>query len=1064
MPQKSMRFLWLMLCSLAGFLIDNSLMAQELEKSTPASITQWRAARAFHNNRAYDLAAIEWGEFVRRFPKDELAPKAQYYQGVCYQLSEEFKKAVEAYNKVRTNYPNGEKTEDAYRNLGTCTFRLGKDGDPKGYQQTLQYLAEYLKKFPEGQYRPNAYFLIGESYYELGAREEAIKAYNYVVNKFPKDELYDNALYALGIAQEESKQYADAAASYDQYLQEFPQTDLASEVKWRRAEMYYLDKEFSQAIPLFTAAAEAKNFSLNDFSLLRAADCYYQLEKYENAAEKFASFIQQYPDSKYVPQARLSLGKSYYLQADYDKTLSALSPVLSAGGKFAPESGHWMARCYLKQNQPTKALAAVQKALKLNQEIEVDDLVRLKLDEADAYYAIPNQRAEALPKYLEIFQSHPQHKLAAEALYLAALTAYETGKQDEALKHSQRFLTTFRGSEFEPDVRYISAESRLLNKQYAEATKEFDELQRKFPKSSFVARAELRKGLALYFQEKYQEAIQSLRQVTGADLPAETLAEAHYWTGRAYSDLENYTQAVAAFLKAQQASQDWRLADETYLMLGYAYNKSGQPERAVSAWNTLAKNYPKSSYQTEALYRLAEASYEANKYDRAIQLYQQAYNASKEGSFRVSALFGLAWAYLTQGKADTAAKTFTQVIQNYPQEDLAQRARYARGLAYRQLGEYEQGIADFQAYLTKNPNAEELADARFSLGLCHVGLNQSKEAIAAFEKLLKESPEFPQIDEVYYELAWAYRSLSQEEKAIEYFAAIPKRFPDSELAGEAYFHVAEDAYQKPDYPAAVKLYQQSIAKAERADIKEKASYKLGWAYFQQDEFAKAAERFATQVKSFPNGENVHDANFMLGECLYKQEKFVESHDAFRKALSGFQQPGAMVTPSFYELTLLRIAQTNAKREQPSWDLPLQLAETFHKEFPESDLAGEMLYEKAWALQKQKKYDEALAAYEKVPELTEGEAAAKAYFMQGQIHFLKRDHSTAVRQFYRAAYGYEYPKWGALSLVEAGRCFEVLKKIDSAKQSYNELIKRYGDNQAYQDQVRIARQRLQELGG
>ncbi|MEX0677780.1 MAG: tetratricopeptide repeat protein, partial [Pirellulales bacterium] len=62
------------------------------------------------------------------------------------------------------------------------------------------------------------------------------------------------------------------------------------------------------------------------------------------------------------------------------------------------------------------------------------------------------------------------------------------------------------------------------------------------------------------------------------------------------------------------------------------------------------------------------------------------------------------------------------------------------------------------------------------------------------------------------------------------------------------------------------------------------------------------------------------------------------------------------------------------------------------------------------------------------------------------------------------YGYpESPEtvrvWQANASYEAGRCFEVLKMIDQAKKSYQEVVERYPTS----DKATLAKNRLEALG-
>ncbi len=149
---------------------------------------------------------------------------------------------------------------------------------------------------------------------------------------------------------------------------------------------------------------------------------------------------------------------------------------------------------------------------------------------------------------------------------------------------------------------------------------------------------------------------------------------------------------------------------------------------------------------------------------------------------------------------------------------------------------------------------------------------------------------------------------------------------------------------------------------------------------------------------------------MEAESLFKQSKHAE-------ALALFEQVKKPSSEDFQVLALLHGGQAACQLKQ--WSKGLQLLEQGIKQYPETPHLPEVLYEQAWAKQNLGQTDEALEIYESVTAKTNREVAARARFMIGEIHFEKKDHNQAVRDFYKVAYGYGYPEWQANCLVRSG---------------------------------------------
>ena len=66
------------------------------------------------NTALADFTAGQWalcidgfGTYLRSFSRTDLADDAQWYIGECYQQDGKFTEAIDAYNRVIANYPEG---------------------------------------------------------------------------------------------------------------------------------------------------------------------------------------------------------------------------------------------------------------------------------------------------------------------------------------------------------------------------------------------------------------------------------------------------------------------------------------------------------------------------------------------------------------------------------------------------------------------------------------------------------------------------------------------------------------------------------------------------------------------------------------------------------------------------------------------------------------------------------------------------------------------------------------------------------------------------------------------
>ncbi|MBN2466677.1 MAG: tol-pal system protein YbgF [Deltaproteobacteria bacterium] len=75
-------------------------------------------------------------------------------------------------------------------------FRIYKDGD---FQKARDAFAAFLKQFPDTEYSDNAQFWVGECFYKERKYEQAILAYEDVIQKYPKGNKVPDAFLKQGL-------------------------------------------------------------------------------------------------------------------------------------------------------------------------------------------------------------------------------------------------------------------------------------------------------------------------------------------------------------------------------------------------------------------------------------------------------------------------------------------------------------------------------------------------------------------------------------------------------------------------------------------------------------------------------------------------------------------------------------------------------------------------------------------------------------------------------------------------------------------------------------------------
>ncbi len=1022
---------------------------QESPKSDPKALAIYQDAANFQNNKVFDEAVLMWEKFVKDYPKDPLADKAQHYLGVCQMAQNDFDKAAAAFNAVIKNHPKTPLLEEAYHNLAWCYYSEAKAGNEKMRQVAADTFKIVVDTWPKGTKAPEAAFYQGEALYAAGKKEDAVKAYDKLVKNYPESPLRCDGLYALGVTQEELGKYPEAGTIYDLFLKECEKSPLVTEIEMRKAETVLQAKDFDTAAKAFGAVAAVKDFSAADHALMRQGYCLAQLNKYADAGDAYAKVKEVNPKSSRLADAAISAGRSYYLAEKLDDAFKWLEEVYKAGDANAAEAAHWMCRILLKNKKPAEAAtisaAAIEKAK------DSPYLVNLKFDQADALFD-QGKADEALAVYAKIATDDPKHELASQALYNAAFAALELKKYDDGVKHATAFLPLYPKDKFAPDVKYVLAESQLQLQKYADAEATFRDLATNHMQHADIDVWRARLVLSLYLQKKYDQVITNTTALIPTIKAHDAIAEAQFLQGAAQFYSDKFDDAAKSFQASLAANPKWRQADETLLLLSRVERKQDKLAEAKKTVGKIISDFPESSLLDQAHYRLGEYQFAGDEYEQCIASYDQILSKWPDSQFIPYAMYGKGWAQLKMKKFPEATASFSELLTKHKGHQLETDAHFGRAMSRRQEGEFAGAIEDADAFLKSNPGGDRKAEMLYERGLAEVGMKKFDTAATTFTSLISDAPKFPGMDKVLYELGWALKSQDKHADAVAHFTKLSTDFPDSPLAAEALFHVGESHYEKKDFDAAAKSYAAAKTKAGDTDLGEKSTYKLGWSFFQLKDFAKSAAEFGEQQGKYPKGSLAGDAVFMKAESLFKGDKFKEAWPVFQEAAKLKNQQ-----PTIETLIYLHGGQTASQLKE--WDEAIKMLSQIPTKFPESPMLAETHYELGYAQQNDGKADEALKSYETAATSSRDFIGARARFMMGEIHFEKKSFNDAIKEFQRAMYGFggdmasdQTKDWQAKSGYEAGRCAQVQimtaegaakkKLIDDAKKFYTFVVEKH----------------------
>lgn len=184
---------------------------------------------------------------------------------------------------------------------------------------------------------PNAQFEWAMRFFKACDFQRAAEEFNRLTKHYPDSELAPEAQYYAGRAYEEMGKYYFAFQNYQKTIKDYPYSRRVNEIIKRQYNIanIFQEKETSKlmdieltlsidrAIIIYKQIIENSPFGeYADKALYRSAECYRRMRQYKEAMEAYERIVNDYPDSKLVPEAKYQLAYTKYeasLDPEYDQ-------------------------------------------------------------------------------------------------------------------------------------------------------------------------------------------------------------------------------------------------------------------------------------------------------------------------------------------------------------------------------------------------------------------------------------------------------------------------------------------------------------------------------------------------------------------------------------------------------------------------------------------------------------------------------------------------------------------------------------------------------------------------
>ncbi len=933
----------------------------------------------------------------------------------------------------------------------------------------------------QGTQDENSHYELAQRIYSDGLYADAAREYKQFIINYPNSKRLPDAMLRVGQAHAKAKQYDRALEAFRQYIDRYPtHIEVASAMRARAHALNQLE-EYTRSGAAYRDVHAAYSASENaPQDLLSAGLNYHKGGALPEAGETFRQLVAQYPKSPLIDEAIFNLGRVLLEQTRTEEALTQFRTLAEYAGptKRKPDALLEMGNIALSRDNLSEAeriFANLRAQYPTSPAAQNSHLI------TGTWHANKNEWARAEKTYNNALATIPNNTRLQQAMLGSANAKRKLGKSESALQRYAAFLRAYPNSPFHAHALLAYGRTFADLKNYRNALDAFKNLHEKYPDAdvSIQAYGDIgniwralgthQKALSAY--QKYQTRIQSPSEKANAQLHIAQICEDLHWYDLA---AENYRTLINSTIATYAAEGQYGLAR--------VFEKTEKPALALREYRTYIKNHADAQHADAAETRiqfLTEFGTEAE------------YNDDSTWDL-IATLPGIANDAHTQfilGKTLHSQKRYTRAIPHLEAASLSSDTPWAAE-AYYLLGDSYLKQARRATLENKSPDTWQ------------------NKGLTTLKILAKKFPDNDRAEDaalaiIETETAHMQPDTHRAQTRLRAYRAYQKTHPNSP---DLRLRIADAHLANTHIDSALSLYLQ-IQKDSNPTLKEKATYCIGLCQAQQQQHARAEETLKNFLFNYPQSDLTPHAQFQLGRILLNREFYASAAEAFSELLSASpslalqRSARSLLAESYHRLgnyqhaieideslithnhspqLLRRLAQSYSHNNQrdkaittynmylrkypqaPDADSiaftraehltslnrtseALTAFREFSKKYPNSPLGVQADQSVGDLLFQTEKYAQAIAAYQRIPELARNKTMAAREVLS--LYRLRRisEANKAAGQFkkdYKTA-----TEWLARFEVEKGKYQLAVKNPKKARDIFEDISKKYATTEA-----------------
>ncbi len=961
------------------------------------------------------------------------------YQGIFSQQTAAYTTDLTQYNKAIELYENDQflaaqtlfarvkdKTDDKALE-GDCAYYVAECAIRLNQENGDVLMEKFVEEYPTSVKRNEAFINVGNYYFENGKYTKARKWYGKVAEKSlsrkEREKFYFNNGYALfkGGSNNAAKKYLSKVEGSKKY---------GAQAKYYLGFIAYAEDDYETASALFEEVKGDERYAQG--LPYYQADMNFKLGNFQLAIDMGKEIFETSEPKEKSELAKI-IGESYFNLGQYAEAIPYLKEYKGKRGRWNNTDYYLLGYAYYKQGQYEDAINEFNKIVDGRDHVAQNAFYHL----AESYLRL-DRKPEALNAFKNASEMDFSAEIQQDAWLNYAKLSYEIGNSYQSVPEVLlSFIERYPDDPNNEELKDLLIDSYISSRNFGAAL-DLMENNRSFENKQAYQLVAFFRGIELYVEGNYQEAITYFDKSLKEPLDPEYTARAVYWKAESDFQLSNFGEALVGYKQFRQLPEAQKTQEYKNFNYNLAYNyfnMKNYDEAITYFGNYVSSTNAEAARKRDAYLRLGDSYFVTSKYWPAMDNYNQAIEL---GTADLDyALFRKALSYGFVDRPTSKIDGLKDIVNGYPKSVYRDDALYELGNTYLAQDRTNEAIGAYDQLITEIPGSTFVAQALLKKALILDNTGKSNEALSLFKRVANDYPSRPEALQAVSSAKIIYIDQGRVDEYANWVNAL------------------------------------DFVEVEDAELDD-ATYQAAEQPYLQNNASVAIERFEEYVRQFPNGRHALHANFYLSQLYFGAgEK--------EKAIPGYEYVVSQERSEFTEQSLSRVAELYLTKEDYRNALTYLKRLEVEADFPQNVVFAQTNSMKASYELKQ--YEEAVDyaekvlenpkvdnaiksdaqiiiarsaietgneskarnAYAEVSKIATGELAAEALYYNAYFKHKDGDHkgsNVLIQKLAKNYSGYKY--YGAKGLVLMAKNFYELKDAYQATYILESVIKNFAD--------------------